>query len=244
MNILVRSFSIAALSIFCGVAIAHPSLTDFFVQCSGAGVLPCFTDKAGKLTFILTREVGGHDKGTFDGFSGSKDPGEDHPNITAWREWQEESMGLFPEAFSKNAQNYLDVQAGYTQCVIVNTHKKGITYITQVSHIDVTYFKNNFYRKLHTLRAQHAPFHLREKDEFAFVYAHNLERAIAHAQRDANGKLNPLTVKAKVFKVNTHGNTYHSIEDITVRPCLVSMTQPYFQGKTYTEGKHSKIRFY
>src|SRR5688572_1674937 len=53
--------------------------------------LPFFVQN-GNYYFILSREAGGHDKGTFDDFGGKRDPGEDHPIISAAREFWEEAI--------------------------------------------------------------------------------------------------------------------------------------------------------
>lgn len=241
-----KSTLIITLSLLAAAPLAaqKPSLTEFYKQCRGAAVLPYFLDKGGKKTFILTRESSGPDKGTFDGFSGGKETGENHPKITAGREFYEESMGLFPKAFKQRAWDYIDLKNNTTKCIMVNTSKKAVTYFTEIDFNDAHYFRKHFYSKRSHLIANGAPFHLREKDQCAFVYADNLSNAIAHAKRNSKGHFSNITVTAKLYTQDRLGHTVSSITKITLRPCLVSITQPYFQQAVYTKGKSPLIRFY
>lgn len=199
----------------------------------GASVL-IFTQWPGKTTnyFVLTREMFGPDKGTYDAFGGSRDQGETHPVATASRELWEETMGLLGN--KQSLLDHIDVKGKnpHTLHLIANDNKKVAIYITHFDHKDIERLTNDFYK----------PSKCREKDMIAHVREDNLRNAIANAPRNAQGQLiQPIRVEAQVIYPNGQRKT----EQIPLRPVLVSALQSYFKGtQNFTSGKDPRIRFY
>lgn len=215
---------------------ATRTLSNFPFQ--GASVL-IFTQWPGKTTnyFVLTREMFGPDKGTYDAFGGSRDQGETHPVATASRELWEETMGLLGN--KQSLLDHMDVKGKnpHTLHLIANDNKKVAIYITHFDHKDIERLTNDFYK----------PSKGREKDMIAHVTEDKLRSAIANAERYPKGHpqqgqlKQPIEVDAQVIYP---GGTRQN-EKIKLRPVLVSALQSYFKGtQNFTSGKDPRIRFY
>jgi hypothetical protein len=219
-----------------------PSLTDFFTNAIGASVMP-LTKIQGKSYasngteyFLLSREAGGDDKGTFDAWGGAKDPGENHPNITASRELAEETIYLLGSP--KYLMDYLDINNGHTRAIIANRSGRFVVYITEFPYAAIENLINQF----HTSRAQASNWKYKEKDLLALISYNTLQQAIANAPRDAiTGKLKtPIIAMAHVF--DKDGEHY---KEIYLRPVFVKSMQNFFRGNPPSEiGKHKNIFFY
>lgn len=223
-----------------GQSRAGTALSDF--SYNGASVLP-YTKWPSKTDnyFLLAREKGTADKGTYDAFGGAKDHTDtftdpktkqikSHPINTAAREFYEESLGLFG---SKDAiMKHIEVEAGKTTntaAVIANANKQYVVYISYFPSQAFDNFKKQFYTRP-----------LGEKDRIAHVKESNLRQAIANAPRVQGQLVTPIKVWATVFEPN---GTEHP-EQIQLRPVFVSTLQSYFQGNPGTLGKVDRIHFY
>jgi len=193
---------------------------------SSASVLP-YTSKSNGRYVLLGQEAFGRDANTWDDFGGSRDLGENHPIITAAREFAEETEFLFMN--KKQAQNWLDVGAGNTKVVVAKN--KNATYITRFDQHDLAKFTKKFNNRVGRKT---------EKKALAWVKWEDLERAICSAQRDSTGKLKRVNVWAQVLdrQNKSHGKL------ITVRPFLVAKLRDYFMHEPYVIGNSPKIRFY
>lgn len=226
--------SIAAMQLAAMQAPATPTaLKDF--PFNGASVLP-FTQWPSKPEkyALLMREAFGNDKGTYDACGGARNPKEQHPIVTAGREFAEETIELVGK--KSKIKKHIDVDAPYTLAVVANYNKKFVIYLTEFDHTALEYLAKHFYAaRANTTNGKH-----KEKDSLAWVKWSNLSNAIANAQRDQNGHLYPVTVWANVVDANGSKRA----EQITLRSCFVSTMQSYFRNDPYTEGKSKKIRFY
>lgn len=124
-------------------------LTDF--KFGAASVLPFYIKDQIKYVILSSEQRGDH-KGTYDDFSGSRDAGENHPIITAAREFHEEAMlegttGLTLE----ETINYIDIeQTNNTEYIIAYTtptNKGRVTYIVDFNDYAEALI-NNFYSAL------------------------------------------------------------------------------------------------
>lgn len=229
--LLLSSFSLA-------YGMSYPSLSDFYKTAGGASVLP-FAKFPGKTQkyFIVGREAGGADVGTYDAFGGSKDTGEAHPLQTAAREFAEETVDLFGN--KKAIEQHIDINNNNTDIIVANQNKKSVVYVTQFDHQLVRNFKQHFYNARNNAKS----YKQREKDSIAIVREDRLRDAIANAKRNAAGKLiTPIIVKDAMVVDATGKEHKH---DIHLRPVFVSSMQSYFQGKAADQkGKDPKIHFY
>lgn len=210
---------------------------------NAASVLPIGKTASGNVVVVLGREAFGPDKGTWDAFGGKREQIENHPVMTASREFTEETGGLFITN-KKEALKYIDIDTGNTQYIIANENKKSVIYITNFGFNKVQNFFNKFYYSKTD----------NEKDLIAQVNWDDLAKAIRNANRDAGGQLIlPVTVFANVAKPykNALGkNTWQmNKQKISLRPYFVSTLQTFFKDldtgkKNYTAGKNDKIRFY
>lgn len=223
------------------IAMQQPTQQLSKMNFMGASVLPYTRWKPkgqGKAYFLLSREADGKDKGTYDAFGGSKDPGENHPVVTAAREFSEETIGLLYNP--KQALDFIDVKTGNTHAVIAHEQKKFAVYITKFAPKDLEHIVNNFYAKRATPGLAH---HYKEKDKLAWVSWENLENAIKNAKRDpiTHKLITPIKVWANV--VDSNGKKH--AEEISLRPVFVSSLQSYFAGKAPKAlGKDSRIKYY
>jgi hypothetical protein len=114
-------------------------------------VLPFFIKNQIKYV-ILSSEQRGNNPGTYDDFSGSRDPGEDHPILTAAREFHEEAMLEGTTGLSlEETINYIDIdQTGNTEYIIAYTtpsNKGRVIYIVDFNEYAEALI-NNFYSAL------------------------------------------------------------------------------------------------
>lgn len=214
-------------------AMQPPALSQF--RFGGASVLLYTTwPTKPEAYFLLGREAGGRDAGTYDAFGGRRDAGEGHPVVTAARELAEETIDLLGD--KGRMMNAINVDGSQTSNIVANYAKNFVVYVTSFHHSSLEYLARKFY----DARSGARRFKNREKDKLAWVKWSNLAQAIANAQRDQNGHLLPVTVWAKVVQSDGSKRT----EKITIRPVFVSCMQSYFNNGAYTQGKNHKIRFY
>ena len=113
--------------------------------------------------FLLGREAGGRDSGTYDAFGGRRDAGEGHPVITAARELAEETIYLLGD--QGKIRNALDVDGWQTSNIIANQAKNFVVYVTSFHHSSLEYLARKFYEA----RSRAQRFKNREKDKLAWV---------------------------------------------------------------------------
>lgn len=211
-----------------------PILSDFDFQ--SASVLPTYYEHGQKYA-ILSREKYGRDAGTYDDFGGKRDEGENHPIITAAREFHEEAIIEDIIGLSLGeTRDYIDIQTSKnTQFIIANTTPRGaknVTYITSFKRYKNKFIKNFYYAAKHATKPEN-----REKDRIALVKWSDLKDAIVSQPHTKA----PVYVQACV--INPHTNE-HENECILLRPYLVIKLKAFFSNASYVEGKSKKIRFY
>ena len=195
-----------------------------------ASVLPVYFHKNQKYV-ILSREAHGRDRGTYDDFGGKRDPGENHPLITAAREFFEEAILQYTlKTTLPLIRKYINVDTGNTEYIIAN--EKNVTYITRFDK-HVRQFVSNFY----TARKKVSQHHLREKDRIALVKYDTIKKVINAYPRKNSG----LTVEG--FVVAQDGKTLQR-QQIPLRPFFVKKLRPFFMDKPYQQGCNQKIRLY
>lgn len=207
---------------------ATKSLSHYAFQ--GAAVLPVTTikkfDPQTKIThenkyFLLGREK--HKK-TWNAFGGDKDQVENHPEVTAGREFYEETAGvLFGSA--TDAIKYINIDKGHTQSIIAN--RGGVNYITAISK-DMS---KRFIKEFYPARKKTKSRKMREMDKIALVREDRLQAAIANKQD---------TVEADV--INEDGTKKRTT--ITLRKFFAKLMHPYFANQQGTPGKDPRIVFY
>ncbi len=216
---------------------AAPALSSFNFM--GASVLPYTRWQAkpkGQAYFLLSREAGGRDKGTYDAFGGSRDPGENHPVETASRECAEESA--FVLGSPHQLKKHIDVNSGNTHTVVAQVNKRFAVYVTKFHPRSLETLTKRFY----SARSKARKWSSKEKDKLAWVRWTDLEHTVANARRDSNNRIiAPIYVAAQVVEPN--GKKHKAY--IPLRPVFVSSMQSFFKGThNYTLGKSPKIRFY
>jgi hypothetical protein len=173
---------------------------------NGAGILPIYT-RHGRKWVVVSREVAGRNKGTYDSFSGSRAKTEHIPIDTAAREGAEELIAHRTLGMDiLGVKNWL---TNHTDQIIALQQKQYVLYVARLNHDQVDCLKKNFY----SARNESFEHCYREKDRLAFVSWSNLETMI-HA-----GKT---TVMARVLNQNTN-----QLEKkiITIRPILIATLQ-------------------
>jgi 8-oxo-dGTP pyrophosphatase MutT (NUDIX family) len=244
----VFSFILIVGSLSCHAMAPQAPITLSTFPHAGASALPYTRwkpkNQGGKAYFLLSREVAGPDKGTYDAFGGKKDPNETVEK-TASRELSEEAMGLLgnPQALASHISSH----GQNTHAVVCNDKKRFAVYITKFAPKTLEHLTHNFYstrqKLLHTPGIKHC---LLEKDAIAWVSWQNLEQAIANAPRTHNGQ-GPLITPIKVWAnvVDAQGNK--SAQQINLRPVFVSTMQPFFkkaQAPVLRQGINPKVKFY
>ncbi|MCX5922591.1 MAG: NUDIX hydrolase [Candidatus Dependentiae bacterium] len=210
------------------VAPKAPALKDSNFQ--GAGVLPTY-DFKGETYVILARENGGNDQGTWDSFGGSKDQGEDHPQTTATREFDEETKGLL--------EDFIDLDDKSTE-IIVRTRHGGSSFVLYIAPLSSKFCMKTFGHKFHNKKTFGK---YNEKDCLAAVKLSDFKKTISTAQRDQKThQFEHIAMTARVYNPSNSG--FFQNQTITLRPPLVWSLQPYFQGKTGIQGKDTRASFY
>lgn len=190
--------------------------------------LPFFMHQGARY-FILSREAGGSDKGTYDDFGGKRDPGENHPIISAAREfWEEAILTCVGFSSPEATQRFIDPASNNTFFVLA--FGQSATYIVDFSQYKDAFF-NNFYKARAKARG-----HFREKDSLAIVEEGILKGIIAES-KDLVG------VKIVAAVLNPKDLKWYK-EEITLRPYFVKKMRPFSMGSGYAQGEHEKIRFY
>lgn len=201
-----------------------------------ASVFPVYTHRNIKYG-IIGREAYGRDRGTYDDFGGSRDPGESHPVITAAREWSEEGLVIETTGMDESAiRNFIDIEkSNNTECIVAYTRSekvKTVVYITDVGH-----YRDKLLHNFYGARNKATKFENKEKDRIAIVNLATLKNAII------NHKDNTKPVKVRVAVLNECTNTFDK-EVVRLRPFFVSKLRFYFLDKPYQQGMNKKIRFY
>lgn len=232
LNVLVL---VASMMVSLVEAVPRLSLFNFM----GASVLPYTRWNAkpkGQAYFLLAREAGGRDKGTYDAFGGGRDRGEFHPVQTASRELAEESVFLLGS--QKQLQKHIDVNSGNTRTVVASVSKRFAVYVTKFHPRSLETLTKRFYSARNKARKWSS----KEKDKLAWVRWSDLEKSIANAPRTNTGQLiTPVRVVAHVVQPNGRKHK----ESIVLRPVFASSMQSFFKGThNYIVGKNPKIRFY
>ncbi|MDR3551148.1 MAG: hypothetical protein P4L31_07075 [Candidatus Babeliales bacterium] len=226
---LITGLLVSSCSLINGAApAATKSLSNYAFQ--GAAVLPVTTikkfDPQTKITqetkyFILGREK--HKK-TWNAFGGDKDKGENHPEVTAGREFYEETAGVLFDS-ATDAIKYINIDKGHTESIIAN--RGGVNYVTTISK-DMS---KKFIKEFYPARKKTKSRNMREMDKIALVREDRLQKAIANKQN---------TVEADV--INEDGTK--SRTTITLRKFFAKLMQPYFANQQGTPGKDPRIVFY
>jgi hypothetical protein len=229
------------------------------ISFAGASVVPYAIWPNFNAYFLLGREAGGPDKGTWSDFGGARDKGELHPVFTAARELNEETMHLLPiQNLAEYLEHYLDPQEASsvgTGYVIVVPAWSAVTYLTKFAYETLNNFAKNFYTKraelLEQLKKPQSGKALKnitnqlEKDSLAWVEWGELKKAIANTKRFTEGpKKRSVSVLPTVtaYVVDEH-NKIHK-QSIFLRPELSNKLEPFFQDKPYVQGEHPRIRIY
>jgi NUDIX domain len=214
-----------------------------------ASVLPIYKELDQNEYVILTREIWGKDKGTYDDFSGGRNEGEMHPIETAAREFYEE--GILHETLGwdlKDTENFIDPQNSNTLHVIVyskdrdpnnpqSRNSRTVTYIVNLEKYGNTLL-NNFYDALNIEKIMYRTSIVKgkrstmEKDFIASVQLSKFKEAIIN---------NTNKVEALIINPETR-EFYH--QEITLRPFLIAKLRPYFLNMPYERGENEKIRHY
>lgn len=187
-----------------------------------ASVLP-FIRQDKKIFFILSREAYGKAKGTYDDFGGSRDPGENHPFVTAAREFFEEailqaSIGLSLE----NTQRLIDIaQSDNTQYIVV--FSRNVAYIT-----DFTLYAKALFNNFYTVRSKMKDFHFTEKDRLALVDCDLLKTTINNTMFNSGVQIDALVLDPQ--------DLLWKPETIILRDFFVKKLRPFFMTKPYEQG--------
>jgi hypothetical protein len=215
------------------------ALSDF--SFNAATVMPLFKSN-GEYFVILAREKYGRDKGTFDGFGGSKNIGERHPVLTASRECSEETINLL--GTQKEIKQHIDVlknndlSTGNTLFIIANQNKKAVFYVTEFDKAKIMNFTSKFYDSLSKAKK----FENKEKDKLAIIKWEKLVKTFAQASKDSNGKLT-LPIKMSAEVLTKDGQKIE--KEIILRPYLVSSMHRFCKGDTPDlQSKHIRIKIY
>lgn len=204
-----------------------------------ASVLPYCVDSKGKELVLLAREVGGPDRGAYDAFGGAMDSNEKHPVQTAAREFREETVNLIFKN-NKDAQNYIDIDKGNTANIVFNKFKKGAVYITK---FDYKTLKNKLVNQFYDAIKKTIKPKYKEKDKLAWVDKKEFEKVISTAKRDIKTKKLILPIKIDAQVIDSNGRI--KSKKITLRPCLVSILQPFFKKeKSIYQSKNNRIHIY
>jgi len=184
-----------------------------------ASVLP-FIQKNKKYFFILSREAFGKAKDTYDDFGGSRDPGENHPFITAAREFFEEAILQPSTGLSlENTGTLIDIaQSNNTQYIVV--YSRNVTYIT-----DFTKYADKLFNNFYTARSKMKNFHFIEKDRLALVDWDLLKTTINNTMFNSG-----VAIDAQVLDPQT---LQWKPETIILRDFFVKKLRPFFMTKPY-----------
>ena len=222
--------------------IPKPALKD--IKFHAAGVLPITTwvktgpggAKKPVKYIVLARERGGSDKGTWDAFSGKRDAGENHPIVTAAREFYEEAN--IPNTLHWNRQNttdYITLKNNKTESIVTLETSPGyhyVTYITFFPHNLIENWRRDFAKSYPKAAAKY-----REKDAIAVARWDELQQAIAHSPNKN------VQVSARIFDFNTLQDQPTKTV-IKLRPILAKTLHAYmFKSPTET-GADPRIKFY
>jgi hypothetical protein len=228
---------------------SQPSFNLATYDYKAASVLPIYKELDQQEYVILTREIWGKDKGTYDDFSGGRNKGEMHPIETAAREFWEE--GILNETLGwslEDTKNFIDPQNNNTLQIIIyskdrdpnnpqSRNSRSVTYIVNFDKYGNTLL-NHFYDALtvekikHTTSPHKGKRSTMEKDLIASVPLSKFKEAIIN---------NTNKVEALIINPETR-EFYH--QKIILRPFLISKLRPYFLNKPYEQGENEKIKYY
>jgi 8-oxo-dGTP pyrophosphatase MutT (NUDIX family) len=231
-----KKISLLGLALFtlCAATEQVKDLSKF--NFSSASVLPFFTQKNNKYV-ILGREAYGISKRkTWDAFGGTRDKGENHPLITAAREfWEEANIKLTLGLTLKEIQDYIDIaKTDNTLFIMAHTNKKKKGQVTYITAFDD--YKDKFIANFYHARKKTTNKHRREKDRIAIVNWENLKKAMSQ-QKDKKS----VHVVASVIDPTTGKKIK---EEIRLRSTFVKRLKAFMRDESYKKGKDERIRFY
>ena len=195
-----------------------------------ASVLPICKHHSAKC-IILGREAFGKSRGSYDDFGGGRDKGENHPVITAAREFFEEAiLALSIKLSLAETQNYIDIaKTSHTINIIV--HARNVTYI-----INFNRYKKLFLKNFYKARKQTNNPLWREKDRIALVKWDMLKKTI-------NDNSNNSGLQIEAWEVDPITQLLNK-KIIILRSSFVKKLRSFFMDKQYRQGLDKKIRFY
>lgn len=197
----------------------------------GSGSVLPFMRKHKNYFFILSREAYGKAKGTYDDFGGSRDPGENHPVMTAGREFFEEAVIQASIGLSLlDIYSFIDIaKTQNTEYIIA--FSRNVAYLT-----DFTQYADKFFNNFYAARKTMIDYHFKEKDRLALVEWGLLEKTIKNAKSNKG-----VVIEARVLDPQ---DQQWKTEQITLRDFFVIKLRPFFMKKPYRQGMNEKIRFY
>lgn len=208
-----------------------PNLSDF--NFTSASVLPFFTYRNTKYV-IVAREAHESSRGTYDDFGGGREENENHPLITAAREFFEEAILQLTIGLTiEEIQNYINNTKNIIHIIAYSRHenKKSVTYIIRFDDYK-SQLLNNFYTALQQTTQE--PY--KEKDRIAIIKWNTLKRTMRRSKDTKDVKVKACELHPKTGILNE--------KYITLRSCFVKKLRPFFLHTYYKRGLDKKTRFY
>ena len=180
---------------------------------------------------ILAREVCGPKKGTYDCFAGKRDQGE-KPFETAFREFREESSGVFTNSEAKCMTS--KAKAIIAKLSSQNNNVSGVLYLVDLDLSQFAKLKNNFYKNLKNSKLNHV---FKEKDKLALIKESDFIKALKNCHNR-----HQFFVDAQVLESNL--KTKKAI--IQIYPFLIKMLKNYYNNNNnYLKDSSNKlVKFY
>lgn len=172
------------------------SLQIYALTYFGAGVLPyAVNPNDNKVYFLFSREAFGKDRGTWADFGGGAErKDKNNPLNIAAREFHEESIGLYGSY--QEGKSFLSKKSSVVSSQIVR--KRGDAYILYFVKVE---FASNINQRFQKKRKRARSFHLREKDELAWISAQRLQDTLRHNSPTVNnGSGRLITIRPSLFK--------------------------------------------
>ena len=244
-----KRYSMIGLALIsCQMVISKPSLSTFNYTAAGVTPLVTMPHKAPRKTpgkaprnstmtsyIVLGREAGGHDKGRYDAFAGSRDAHDPaHPLYVAARELSEEAiLSITLHMPIAQVRTFINDLA-HTHCILAVDDKKysyrTVLYLTTFSETMV----NNLLTTFIQARQKAHHWHEKEKDALALVTWSAFKKAIISSSRNSDIHVDALVIDA-------HGTSF---EQISLRPSLCRIIRPHLEHKPYVAGEERNARFY
>ena len=215
----------------------HKKLSHFRYNAASVLINTNIKQKGDKSTgfILLGREAGGHDRGTWDDFGGSRDKNEHDSLYTAAREAHEETVAQQTLGWTiAHMQDYISLKKTNTSHVLAVTgiKKKAnyVVYVTQFPFLLIKKLCTRFFLAQEWVTS----WKNKEKDGLALVKWHDLMTAIKNKKN---------IVQALVFnrKKNKFSRTQKTI---TLRPVLCKKLKNFAHGLRFVQGADRRVRFY